>query len=103
MKNKDMLRKIYYENRAMNRNIQRLSNIGLIGLLAKSAKASDDQKGKVLVKAGMVFVIITEVLLMVGDIIDCKELKQKLKLRNPNKKIMGENMSKSLDLQVYSR
>ena len=75
MKNKDMLRKIYYDNRAMNRNIQRLSNIGLIGLLAKSAKASDDQKGKVLVKAGMVFVIITEVLLMVGDIIDCKELK----------------------------
>ena len=48
---------------------------GIWHMQKKSAKASDDQKGKVLVKAGMVFVIITEVLLMVGDIIDCKELK----------------------------
>lgn len=38
MKNKEILRKIYYENRAINRNIQRLANIGLIGLLARSAK-----------------------------------------------------------------
>ena len=38
MKNKEILRKIYYENRAINRNIQRLANISLIGLLARSAK-----------------------------------------------------------------
>ena len=29
MKNKEILRKIYYENRAINRNIQRLANISL--------------------------------------------------------------------------
>ena len=51
MKNKEILRKIYYENRAINRNIQRLANISLIGLLARSAKEakeSDDEpcKGK---------------------------------------------------------
>lgn len=38
MKNKEILRKIYYGNRAINRNIQRLANISLIGLLARSAK-----------------------------------------------------------------
>ena len=27
MKNKEMLRKIYYENKAINRNMQRLVNI----------------------------------------------------------------------------
>lgn len=37
MKNKEILRKIYYGNRAINRNIQRLANISLIGLLARSA------------------------------------------------------------------
>ena len=49
MKNKEILRKIYYENRAINRNIQRLANISLIGLLARSAKEakeSDDEQGK---------------------------------------------------------
>lgn len=53
MKNKEMLRKIYYENKAINRNMQRLVNIGLIGILggiAKEAKASDDPKAKILVK-----------------------------------------------------
>ena len=38
MKNKEMLRKIYYENKAINRNMQRLVNIGLIGILSGAAK-----------------------------------------------------------------
>ena len=53
MKNKEMLRKIYYENKAINRNMQRLVNIGLIGILggiAKEAKASDDPKAENLSK-----------------------------------------------------
>lgn len=76
MKNKEMLRKIYYENKATNRNMQRLVNIGLIGILsgvAKEAKASDDPKAKSLVKAGMVMIAITEGLLLFSDILDyCK-------------------------------
>lgn len=76
MKNKEMLRKIYYENKATNRNMQRLVNIGLIGILsgaAKEAKASDDSKAKSLVKAGMVMIAITEGLLLFSDILDyCK-------------------------------
>lgn len=60
MKNKEMLRKIYYENRAINRNIQRVANIGLIGLFAKSAKASEDKYGKNLAKVGLTLIGISE-------------------------------------------
>jgi len=69
MKNKEILRKIYYENRAINRNIQRLANISLIGLLARSAKKakeSDDEQGKNLAKAGLLLVIISEALIMIS-------------------------------------
>ena len=63
MKNKEIMRKIYYENRAINRNIQCLDNISLIGLLARSAKKakeSDDEQGKNLAKAGLLLVVISE-------------------------------------------
>lgn len=73
MKNKEILRKIYYENRAINRNIQRLANIGLIGLLARSAKEakeSDDEQGKNLAKAGLLLVVISEALIIISDILD---------------------------------
>ena len=78
MKNKEILRKIYYENRAINRNIQRLANISLIGLLAKSAKEakeSDDEQGKNLAKAGLLLVVISEVLIMISDILDRRKMK----------------------------
>lgn len=83
MKNKDMLRKIYYENKAINRNIQRLVNVGLISLLAKSskeAKASGDQKGKNLAKAGLFLVAISEVLIMVSDFLEHRKMKIEEKL-----------------------
>ncbi len=76
MKNKEMLRKIYYENKAINRNIQRLTNIGLLGILgrtAKEAKESDDEKRKNLVKAGLVLAAITQGLLMIGAILDYRK------------------------------
>ena len=76
MKNKEMLRKIYYENKAINRNIQRLANIGLLGILGRTAnevKETDDEKGKKLVKAGLVLVAITQGLLMIGTIRDYRK------------------------------
>lgn len=84
MKNKDMLRKIYYENKAINRNIQRLANIGLIGLFAKSAKeakASDDEQGKNLAKAGLILTGITEVLILISDFRDYRKEKMEEKLK----------------------
>ena len=83
MNNKEMLRKIYYENKAINRNMQRLVNIGLIGILggiAKEAKASDDPKAKILVKAGMVMIAITEGLLLFSDILDYRKSRIEEKL-----------------------
>ena len=38
MTNKAILREIHRENKSINRNLQRLANIGLIGLLGKSAE-----------------------------------------------------------------
>ena len=69
MKNKEILRKIYYENRTINRNIQRLAKISLIGLLARSAKEaqeSDDEQGKNLAKAGLLLVVISERLILLS-------------------------------------
>ena len=81
MKNKEMLRKIYYENKAINRNMQRLVNIGLIGILGGIAKkASDDPKAKILVKAGMVMIAITEGLLLFSDILDYRKSRIEEKL-----------------------
>ena len=60
MKNKEMLRKIYYEN--------------------KAAKASDDPKAKILVKAGMVMIAITEGLLLFSDILDYRKSRIEEKL-----------------------
>ena len=83
MKNKEMLRKIYYENKAMNRNMQRLVNIGLLGILgraAKEAKESDDAKEKNLVKAGLVLIAITQGLLMISDILDYRKNRMEAQL-----------------------
>lgn len=65
MKNKDMLRKIHYENRKINRNIQRLANVGLISLLAK---------------AGLILSGVSEVLILVGDFLDYRKVKVEEKL-----------------------
>ena len=40
MINKTILREIHRENKSINRNLQRLANIELIGLLGKSAEAA---------------------------------------------------------------
>ena len=78
MTNKTILREIHRENKSINRNLQRLANIGLIGLLGKSAeeaKKTDYSVGKTLAKTGLILVAVSEIVLMIGDIIDHKEEK----------------------------
>lgn len=78
MTNKTILREIHRENKSINRNLQRLANIGLIGLLGKSteaAKKTDDPVGKTLAKTGLILVVVSEIVLMIADIIDYKEEK----------------------------
>ena len=78
MTNKTILREIHRENKSINRNLQRLANIGLIGLLGKSAeeaKKTDDPVGKTLAKTGLILVAVSEMVLMIADIIDYREEK----------------------------
>lgn len=78
MTNKALLREIYKDNKTINRNLQRLANIGLIGLLGKcaqEAKKSDDSAGKMLAKAGLLLVVVSEVILLVSDLIDYRKEK----------------------------
>ena len=83
MINTALLREIHRENKAINRNLQRLANIGLIGLLGKcaeEAKKSDDSAGKTLAKMGLLFVAVSEVILLVSDLIDYGKEKIERKL-----------------------
>ena len=78
MTNKAILREIHRENKSINRNLQRLTNIGLIGLLGKSAEAAkktDDSVGKILAKAGLILVAVSEIVLLVSDFIDYRKEK----------------------------
>lgn len=93
MKNKEMLRKIYYENKAINRNMQRLMNIGLLGIFsiaAKEAKESGDVKGKNLIKAGLVLVAITQGLLMIGGILDFRKNQIEARLEEESYVLSGD-------------
>ncbi|MBQ4059604.1 MAG: hypothetical protein IJD40_11870 [Lachnospiraceae bacterium] len=70
---KKLLNDIYYEQKATNRQLQRLSNIALIGILmwlSKNAKDKGDELGKKLCKAGLALAIVAEGVLMVSDIWD---------------------------------
>lgn len=83
MDEKKMLRKIYYENRAMNRNIQRLINIGFLGIfagIAKDAKEKDDKQEKTMVKVGLALIAILEGMTMVSSIIDYRRAKSEEEL-----------------------
>lgn len=78
MGNREMLRRIYYENRAINRYIQRLMNISLLGIfagIAKEAKKKGDQQEKSMVKIGFVLIAILEVMTMLSGIIDYRKAK----------------------------
>ena len=53
MTNRELLREIYKESKAINRNIQRVANVGLLGIferVAKEAEKNDDEDGKFIVK-----------------------------------------------------
>lgn len=78
MTNTALLREIHRDNKTINRNLQRLANIGLIGLLGKcaeEAKRTGDAAGKTLAKMGLLFVAVSEVILLVSDLSDYRKEK----------------------------
>ena len=78
MTNNVILREIHRDNKAINRNLQRLAIIGLMGLLGKctkEARENNDTAVKKLVKTGVLLVALSEIILLLGDFIDYKKEK----------------------------
>lgn len=76
MMNEKILKEIRNENKRINRNIQRLSIIGLMAILgnvAKEAKKNDDAAVTILAKAGLMLAALAEVLVLADDIIDMRK------------------------------
>lgn len=80
MKNKELLSKIYYQTKSINKNLQRLANIGLLSILtqcAKEVKDEEDTEGKKLVKLGLKLIAVSEILIMISDFVDhCRSNKE---------------------------
>ncbi|NMA73002.1 MAG: hypothetical protein GX963_02330 [Bacteroidales bacterium] len=71
MKNEKILKDIYEENRAINRNLQRLTSIGLIVVLSntiKEAKENGDNKIVSVGKAGLFALAVAQLLLLISDV-----------------------------------
>ena len=49
--------------------------IGFLGKSAEEAKKTDDPVGKTLAKTGLILVAVSEIVLMIADIIDYREEK----------------------------
>lgn len=78
MEEKQLLREINYQTKKANRNIQRLINISLIGILGNiefRCKESENEQGRKVAKFGLGLTLVTEVLLLLGDVIDMKREK----------------------------
>lgn len=76
MTNKELLKSINRENKEINRNLRRLCNIGLIGLLGKindSSKAGGNNIVKKLTKIGLGLVAVSQILIMSEEIMSYKE------------------------------
>ena len=88
MTNKVTLRDIHKDNTAINRNLQRLANIELIRLLGKSAeeaKKTNDTVGKSLARAGLILIAASEMVLLIGDIVDYRNEKIEQELEEYDK------------------
>ena len=82
------LRDIHKDNKAINRNLQRLANIELIRLLGKSAeeaKKTNDTVGKSLARAGLILIAASEMVLLIGDIVDYRNEKIEQELEEYDK------------------
>ena len=88
MTNKVTLRDIHKDNKAINRNLQRLANIELIRLLGKRAEEAtktNDTVGKSLARAGLILIAASEMVLLIGDIVDYRNEKIEQELEEYDK------------------
>lgn len=79
MTNRELLKEINRDNKSISRGVQHLANMGLLAMLGKiaeDAKAKDDEVGKKIAIIGVVLVVISEILLLAGNIIDYKKMRE---------------------------
>lgn len=78
MTNRDLLIEIHRENKAINRNLQRLISIGQMGILAKmeiAAREKDDANASRLAKIGIRLIAVCQILLIISEIMDLRKAK----------------------------
>ena len=72
MNNHELLQEIYYQNKSLNRTAQRLSLIGLLGIVGRIAKG-EDETGKKVVKILFALILVSQILLGIDAISDVIE------------------------------
>lgn len=73
MMNQRLLNNIYDESKAVNRNLQRLCNIGLIGLIlniSREAVVNDDEELKGLCRVAMAIVGAIQLLIALAEVVE---------------------------------
>ena len=71
MKNEKILKDIYDENRAINRNLQRLTSIGLIAVLSNTIKEAKEKGDNTIVRLGrtaLFALALAQFLLLISDV-----------------------------------
>ncbi len=71
MKNEKILKDIYDENRTINRNLQRLTSIGLIAVLSNTIKEAKEKGDNTIVSMGRVALFtlaLAQFLLLISDV-----------------------------------
>lgn len=77
MTNKEILEKIYRENKSINRNLHCLINIRCIEFFGKGfkkAKKANDKVAMNMSKTGLILVAISEIFALLDGIIDYKKI-----------------------------
>ena len=74
MNNHELLQEIYYQNKSLNRTAQRISLIGLLGIVGRIAKdCAEDETGKKVVKILFALILVSQILLGIDAISDVIE------------------------------
>lgn len=79
MNKEKTLRDISYETKKMNNNLQRLCNIGLLGIFFKVLEdAREDGNEEVIIigKIGLAFVAVSQMIISISDIVNVYKKKR---------------------------
>lgn len=70
MNNNEVLNELYCEQRKMNRHLEKLNVVALMGVLLYLGKNAKDEESKRMCKVGMGFAMVAHVLITIRDILN---------------------------------